>query len=73
MKSKHKNEEINMELLTVEEVAGMLRVDPRSIYRQVENNDIPGWFRLKNGTGAIRFIKAKVMEWIESQTAQPKQ
>lgn len=54
-----------IQLLTVEEVAEILKLDPRTVYRKCEANDIPH-FRVGE-TGAVRFVKAKVLEWIEAQ------
>jgi excisionase family DNA binding protein len=53
------------EILTIEEVAEMLRVDDRTLYRKVEHNQIPH-FRV-GGTGAIRFVKDKIIKWIDEQ------
>lgn len=55
----------NIETLTVEEVAQILKVDDRTVYRRCEDNQIPH-FRVGE-TGAIRFVKAKFLQWIEEQ------
>lgn len=55
----------NIETLTVEQVAEILKVDARTIYRRCEANEIPH-FRVGE-TGAIRFLKAKFLQWIEEQ------
>lgn len=56
---------IALETLTVEEVASILKVDDRTVYRKCEDNEIPH-FRVGE-TGAIRFVKAKFLQWIEEQ------
>lgn len=60
---KHPTE--NIETLTIEEVAEILKVDDRTVYRKCENNEIPH-FRVGT-TGAIRFVKSKFLQWIEEQ------
>lgn len=59
----------DIELMEVEEVAALLKVEPRTIYRYVEDNRIPGVFRIsKDGqNGAIRFVKAEILKWIQEQ------
>jgi excisionase family DNA binding protein len=52
--------------MTVEELAKMLRVDERSVYRKAARNEIPGVFRVGNN-GTIRFIKASILQWIFDQ------
>lgn len=56
----------HLELLTVEEVAQILRVTPRTIYRKVELNQIPGAFRV-GSSGSFRFVKDKILNWINAQ------
>jgi len=60
-----------IELLKIEEVAELLKVDTRTIYRYIEENKIPGLFRIsKNGDdGAIRFVKSEIVKWIQNQIA----
>lgn len=57
--------ETEIETLTVDEVANILRVDDRTVYRKCEKNEIPH-FRI-GGSGAIRFIKSKFLQWVEEQ------
>jgi excisionase family DNA binding protein len=52
------------ELLTVDEVAKMLRVQIRAVYSKVKKNQIPGVFRTNGSSGRIRFDKQKVLDWI---------
>jgi excisionase family DNA binding protein len=63
----------DIELLTIEEVAGLLKVEPRTIYRYIDENKIPGVFRisLDGQTGSIRFVKAEILKWIQEQIATP--
>ncbi len=56
----------NATYLTVEEVAALLRIDERTVYRKVEDKTIPGAFRI-GPNGPIRFVKEKIMKWIETQ------
>lgn len=56
----------NMEILTVEEVATMLKIEPRTVYRKVKAKAIPGVFRV-GVTGAIRFAKQDILNWINEQ------
>lgn len=49
------------EVLTVPEVAALLRVDRKTIYAMVQRGEIPGARRL--GT-AIRFSRATVVAWL---------
>lgn len=58
-----------IELMEVEEVAALLKVEPRTIYRYVEDSKIPGVFRIsKDGKdGAIRFVKEEILKWINEQ------
>jgi len=57
----------DIETMTVEEVANLLRVDERTIYRKCEMNEIPH-FRVGE-TGSIRFVKDKILQWINDQHA----
>jgi excisionase family DNA binding protein len=47
--------------LTIEQLAGMLRLDRRTVERRVSAGQIPGSFRLG---GARRFVRAVVEKWI---------
>lgn len=51
-------------LLTVNEVATLLRLDPQTIYRMVRQNSIP---YLKVGSN-IRFDKEAINKWMINQT-----
>lgn len=52
--------------LTVEQVAELLNIDPRTVYRKANKNEIPGMFRIGEN-GAIRFVKEEILKWINSQ------
>lgn len=54
-----------IETLTVEQVAEIFGVTERTIYRRCDANEIPH-FRIGE-TGAIRFVKSKIVQWIEDQ------
>ncbi|MCX5699589.1 MAG: helix-turn-helix domain-containing protein [Candidatus Omnitrophica bacterium] len=56
----------DIEVMTVEEVAALLRIEPRTVYRKVEANEIPGAFRVGQD-GAIRFVKEEILKWINGQ------
>jgi len=55
----------DIEILTVEDMARMLEVTDRTIYRKVESGEIPH-FRIGK-KGSIRVLKSKFLNWIESQ------
>lgn len=50
-------------VLTVQDVAELLRVDAKTIYRMVKRRDLPG-FKV---AGSWRFKEADIDSWIESQ------
>jgi len=50
--------------MTVQEVALLLNVDQKTIYRLVNKGEVPG-FKV---AGAWRFQRADIQEWINSQT-----
>ena len=51
------------ELMTIEEVAGYLRVKKRTIYDWLKNDKIPA---IKT-VGQWRFKKDKIDDWLENQ------
>lgn len=53
------------DILTIDELSKILNVTDRTIYRKIEENQIP-YFRVGNN-GSIRFLKSKILEWIEAQ------
>lgn len=58
------------EVLTVEEVAELLKLHPNTVYRRVEDNTIPGAFRIGTEEMApIRFSKRVIMEWIKKEAS----
>ncbi len=52
-------------VLTVKEVAALLRVDEKTVYRLVKKRELPG-FKV---AGAWRFKRADIESWIEQQKA----
>jgi len=50
------------ELITVKEVAALLKYDPNTIYRKARKGEIPG---LRRFGGGIRFVKSVVIGWRE--------
>ena len=60
------------EILTVEEVAVLLRLEPHTIYARAEKNEIPGAFRIGEGERPpLRFSKRTIMEWLEKEANRP--
>ena len=60
------------EILTVEQVAKLLHLEPSTIYTRVETGDIPGAFRLGEGERPpLRFSKRVLMEWIQKEASRP--
>ena len=56
------------EILTVDEVATLLSLQPNTIYEKVEKGELPGAFRIGDGDKApIRFSKRAIMEWIQKE------
>lgn len=49
--------------LTVRDVAMLLNVTEKTIYRLAQRNDLPG-FKV---AGAWRFLKADILNWVELQ------
>lgn len=52
-------------VLTVKEVAALLRVDEKTVYRLVKKRELPG-FKV---AGAWRFKRDDIESWIEKQKA----
>lgn len=52
------------QLLTLADVARLLQLSERSIYRLVASGELPGF---KPGGGAWRFRRADVDAWIDAQ------
>lgn len=50
------------ELLTVEEVAQMLKVKPQWLYGAAQRGDVP---RVKVGSKFVRFRKSEIEDWIK--------
>lgn len=63
----------DIELLTLEEVAALLRIDERSVYRKIERGELPGVVKIGNGSHAhIRFIKNEIYNWLQGQVNSTK-
>ncbi len=56
------------QIMTIEEVAKMLRLSPSTIYRMANWGVIPAF---KAG-GRWRFVRAEIIKWIEAQHAGSK-
>jgi excisionase family DNA binding protein len=54
--------------LTVREVAGLLSVDSKTVYRLAKRGTLPG-FKV---AGAWRFMPADIETWIEAQKSAPR-
>ena len=52
-------------LLTVKEVAGLLRVHPNTIYQKAQSGEIPS---VRTSSSQIRFIEKDVNEWLERRS-----
>ena len=52
-------------LLTVKEVAGILRVHPNTVYLRAQSGEIPS---VRTSTSRIRFIEKDVNEWLERRS-----
>lgn len=71
-RAKHKmgGKEKPMDILTVQEVAQLLKCTPQTIWAKVRANKVP-YFRIGEG-GAIRFEKTALMEWARAQMGMKK-
>jgi excisionase family DNA binding protein len=54
--------------LTVKEVADLLNVDSKTVYRLAQRNDLPG-FKV---AGSWRFMRDDIENWIEAQKSAHK-
>lgn len=54
--------------LSVREVADLLSVDSKTIYRLAKRGNLPG-FKV---AGAWRFLRDDIDDWIESQKTMPR-
>jgi len=57
-----------MAALTVREVADLLRVDSKTVYRLAQRGELPG-FKV---AGSWRFMKGDIEAWIEAQKSAPR-
>lgn len=56
------------EILTVKDVANFLKVDEKTIYRLIQDKEIP-CFKVR---GQWRFKKSTIVEWINQKLKQSK-
>lgn len=56
---------VDMPALTIRDVAALLSVDEKTVYRLVKKKELPG-FKV---SGAWRFKREDLNEWIETQKA----
>ena len=49
------------EVMTIDEVAELLRVHPTTLYRMVKKNEVPGAFKMGSNW---RFFRPRVLDWI---------
>ena len=54
--------------LTVKDVADLLRVDSKTVYRLVQRSELPG-FKV---AGSWRFLRSDIEIWIEAQKDSPR-
>ena len=54
--------------LTVREVADLLSVDSKTVYRLAQRRELPG-FKV---AGSWRFLKGDIDTWIEEQKSAPR-
>lgn len=57
------------ELLTVEDVAGWLRVEPGTVYRWVSGGTAPKYSKVGS---AVRFRRADVRAWLAERAVEPR-
>lgn len=56
-------------MFTIEELAEMLKVSPRTIYRMLEKGELPFAIKIQ---GSWRFKEEDIMSWLESQKMECK-
>lgn len=56
-------------MITIEELAEMLKVSPRTIYRILEKGELPFAMKIQ---GSWRFKQEDIMSWLESQKMECK-
>lgn len=56
-------------MITIEELAEMLKVSPRTIYRMLEKDELPFAIKIQ---GSWRFKEEDIMSWLESQKMECK-
>lgn len=55
----------SLELLTIEDVAALLKVSPKTIYNWTYRDIIP---HLKLGRGILRFRREEIIGWMNQQS-----
>ena len=56
-------------LLTVKEVAGILRVHPNTVYQKAQSGEIPS---VRTSASQIRFVEKDIKEWLERRSRSPR-
>lgn len=56
-------------MITIEELAEMLKVSPRTIYRMLEKGELQFAIKIQ---GSWRFKEEDIMSWLESQKMECK-
>jgi excisionase family DNA binding protein len=56
-------------MITIEELAEMLKVSPRTIYRMLEKEELPFAIKIQ---GSWRFMEEDIMAWLERQKMECK-
>jgi excisionase family DNA binding protein len=54
-------------MITIEELAEMLKVSPRTVYRMLEKEQLPFAIKIQ---GSWRFKEEDIMSWLESQKTE---
>jgi excisionase family DNA binding protein len=56
-------------LLTVKEVAGILRVHPNTVYQKAQSGEIPS---IRTSNSQVRFIEKDINEWLDKRSRSPR-
>jgi len=60
------------EVMTVDQVAELLRVSPRTVERLVAGTLIPYITLRRQGTrGPVRFLRSEILKWLRNRTVRP--
>ena len=57
---------MNDEILTVQEVAELLKVDPNTIYLWAKDEKIP---HSRIGKATLRFIRSEILQWMQNKNS----